>query len=296
MRYPSVFASPSRALGPTPYLPNVNPQVVSLVPAATDMLLAIGGQHLLVGCSHDCHLPASGSIPRFSDTDLPSITPLQPDVLLVAPRHHALLSSLLPAATILCVDPRSVESMLDATLQVGEVTHLQASARHVVVSMRNRMFDAAEWVNPYVEPPVVGFLSSFNPPHVAGEWIVQVIERAGGSHPWNPTVAREGAGDASGPQHGERVAPPSFQLTPRQWLAHPAQLVVIASQPNQDLQLLPDWLTLTPVAQRGRIVHVPATRFRPGPGLVDTFIWLVATINDRPDLLPPGLPTPRRSQ
>ncbi|MEM9374270.1 MAG: cobalamin-binding protein, partial [Planctomycetota bacterium] len=101
---------------------------------------------------------------------------------------------------VLSLNPETIEGVLDDILAVGSAAGMEREAMHAVVGLRERADRALEYVNPYTEGPVIGFMEWTNPIYVAGHWSVQLIERAGGRHPLNETVAKPGSGAAVGPQ------------------------------------------------------------------------------------------------
>jgi iron complex transport system substrate-binding protein len=195
---------------------------------------------------------------------------------------------------------RGIEDMLDQTLAIGRAAGVEDTARRLVVEMRNRLFAAAECVNPYADGPSVVVLSSLNPVTIGGLWIPQMVERAGGRYPWIPTVAREGTGEAVGPQHGERLAGMSREMKPAEFVEEPPEAIVfaLAAMSLEDAAVRATELLAsarfasTPAARAGRVAVVDASRAFAvaGPELVDGFEWLVGWLQDRPQLMPQSLP------
>ncbi|MFN9992297.1 MAG: ABC transporter substrate-binding protein [Phycisphaerales bacterium] len=186
------------------------------------------------------------------------------------------------------------EEMLDDCLRIGAAIGMDDAARHLTVGLRNRMFEAAECVNPFEDGPNVAFFTTINPPRFAGGWIVQLIERAGGRCPWNPTVARQGTGSASGPQQGEREAGPGFEMRGSEFVEYPADVLVLCADGLDATSCLEQARALM---SSPRFSSQPALRSRRvacvdgrgtfsvrGPGLVDCFEWLVSWLNGRPSI------------
>lgn len=206
---------------------------------------------------------------------------------------------------IVSFNPATVEDVLDDLLRIGtELGPAWAGvAAETMVALRERLFRAEEFVNPYEDGPVVGFLEWTDPLFCAGHWTVQLIERAGARHPWNMTVAKPGSGAALGPQRGARSAPPSHTITPEALVqARPDALVIapcglslaqaracaarLAGQP---------WWNDLPAVRNGRVAIVDGNQMfnRPGPRIVDAFEFLVGWLHDRPSLIPKGFPWAR---
>jgi len=314
------------------------PRVVSLLPSATEALCAIGGQHLLVGRSHECdfphglaHLPVL-TTQRTHSTDPAEIdrqvsaslaagqslytldaavlAELRPDVILTQDLCEVCSIDLAAvqriAATlphppqIVSLNPHTLDAVLDDLLTVGCAVGLERQATDTLVQLRARLYAAEEFVNPYADGPVVGFLEWTDPLFCAGHWTVQMIERAGGQHPLNPTVPAPNSGAAAGPQRSQRLAGKSIRVPDEVFAATRPEFLVIApcglsleaARAGAEALSRKPWWNDLPAVKQGRVAIVDGNQMfnRPGPRLVDAFEWLVGWLNDRPELIPPNFP------
>lgn len=213
-------------------------------------------------------------------------------------------ASLSPQPATLSLNPHTVEGVLDDVLRVSEALGFDAKGRHAgmhaVAQLRERLFDASEFVNPFADGPIVGFLEWTDPLFIAGHWTVQLIERAGGRHPLNPTVPNPTAGAAIGPQMAERRAGKSIRVPEDLFVATKPEYLIIAPcgltldqtrRCANELQQKPWWNDIPAVRQRNVALVDGNQMFnRPGPRLVDAFAWLVGWLNGRPELIPPNFP------
>lgn len=206
---------------------------------------------------------------------------------------------------VVSLNPSTIEDVLDDLLRVGEALGPEWARRadRVMVALRERLFRAEDFVNPYEDGLAVALLEWTDPLFCAGHWSVQLIERAGARHPWNPTAANPDAGAALGPQRGSRVAPLSRAITPDQLLSHSPGALIIApcgfslAQSRacaEHLSRQPWWPDL-PAVRAGRVAVVDGNQMfnRPGPRLVDAFEFLVGWLHNRPDLIPKDFPWER---
>lgn len=311
------------------------PRIVSLSPAATEMLALIGAETWMVGRSHECDFPASiltrpvltrpvlsspglalGSAQAASlnsTLDQARLAELRPDLIFThdLPQARAAphlpppdaLASLPSRPRVITLNARTVEGVLDDLLTTGRETGREAESIRAAVELRERLFRAAEFVNPYADGPVVGFLERTDPLYIAGLWTVQLIERAGARHPLNPTTPRPGSGAAAGPQHAEAIAGRSIRVPPEVFAAAQPEFLIIcplgldlehARAAARALAAAP-WLADLPAARAGRIALVNGRHMfnRPGPRLADALEWLVSWLHHRPELTPPDFPWER---
>lgn len=205
---------------------------------------------------------------------------------------------------VLCLDPHGFEDVVEDLMRVGEALGLDQRAMHLGVEWRGRMFAAQEHVNALEEPFPVLFMEWTEPVYCAGHWTVQLIERAGGTHPWNLTRAPSGMGEATGMQQGARRAGKSRRLGAREIVDGTPQAVVIAPC-GFDLErslaaakaLWSDpasrgWWCELPAVRNGRVAVVDGNQMfnRPGPRLVGAFEFLVGWLQGRPHLIPRDFP------
>lgn len=201
---------------------------------------------------------------------------------------------------IVALNPRTVEDVLDDVLRVGRAVGMESQAKRTVVDLRSRLTHAQEYVNAYAEGPVVGFIEWPDPLYIAGHWTVQLIERSGGRHPLNETVARDRTGAAAGMQQGERVAGRSIAVPIEAFCATRPGVVIVApcglnleqARAEAERLLAHPWFAALPAARAGRVAAVDGSAMfnRPGPRLVEGFEFLVGYLNDRPEVIPEGFP------
>ncbi len=239
-----------------------SPRIVSLLPSATEILCAIGAEHLLVGRSHECDFPASIAhlpvltSPRTAfessaqidrdvreqlttgqslytlNTDL--LASLRPDVIVTQDlcavcsidlnTVRRLAERLDPVPVIVSLNPMTLEAVLDDHLTVGAAIGMEPQAAETVAHLRDRLYRAQELVTPFLDGPNVAFLEWTDPLFIAGHWTPQLIERAGARHPLNATVPIPEAGAAEGPiGQTLRVAGKSIAVPPD---------ILVASRPD----------------------------------------------------------------
>lgn len=239
---------------------------------------------------------------------------------------RAIAAGLSPVPKILSLNPQTLEDVLDDVLRVGDALDASAAitatgdataginrdashgvfrrrAREAVVRLRERLYAAGECVNPFDDGPSVAFLEWTSPAFIGGHWTPQLIERAGGRHPLNPTAAVENAGAAAGPQAASRRAGKSIRVPTEVLVASKPQRLIVcpcgmdlprtrAAVREIETQA---WFNELPAVRAARagaasVALVDGNQYfnRTGPRLVDAFEWLVGWMNDRPELIPRG--------
>lgn len=202
---------------------------------------------------------------------------------------------------VLTLNPQSIEDILDDIYRVGEAIGMGEQAMHQVVSLRQRMDRAEEHINPYDDGPICGFMEWTDPIYIAGHWNVQLIERAGARHPLNEAVIKPGSGAAVGPQQAERIAGHSIAVPNEIFAAtKPRYLVIVpcgltleqALREANKLYSNHEWFRELPAVKEGHVAVVDGNQMfnRPGPRVVDALEFMVALINDRPQLIPQDFP------
>lgn len=296
-------------------------RLISLLPAATEMLGAIGAHDLLVARSHECDYPPevrdlpaltrsridsaadSAAIDKAVRARLASgeglylldearLRELRPDLIITQdlcevcsidlPTVQRVAAGINPRPQILSLNPTSLEDVFDDLLRVGEAIGQRAQAETALVTLRERYYAAKDHVNAYAPGPVVAFLEWLDPIFVGGHWTPQLIASAGAPHPLNS------------------AAMPSRTVSPDELLAAAPDVLIIAPcgagiewtrRELMTVQRQPWWSKL-PAVRDGRVALVDGSQMfnRPGPRLVDAFCWLVGYLHGIDHLIPADFP------
>src|SRR5438309_9667181 len=271
-------------------------RVVSLLPAATEMVAALGALPRLVGVSHECDYPPEArALPRVTrtrlDPSLPSaeidramaaarrtgtppvevdvklIAHLRPDVILgqslcdvcaVGDSGLAqLVAALIPTPWVVTLHAHTLDGVLGDIRKVGAALNLEDEADEVVAGLRYRLRRIRQAHAPPATPPSVLVLEWLDPPYVAGHWVPELIDIAGGR-------------DAAG-LPGERSTTRSW----RELSALAPDLVVVAlcgfdvARAQQELAAVTDRDARVLLGRRVGLLAGNAYTSRPGPRLVD---------------------------
>lgn len=271
--------------------------VVSLLPSATEMMYAVGVEP--VGVSHECDFPPQArEKPSVTSTrvsgegdsatineevaearqeggiygvDAELLDELEPDVILTqavcdvcavsddAVRHA--VEAIDSSPRLVSLHSHTVDGVLDDILTVGEAVGRDEEAREAVDNLRGRLDGVRErTASLSAERTVV--LDWLDPPMVAGHWVPELVETAGGEYP----LASQG--DESTPREWEEVR----DAAPETVVAAPCGFGLAQAVRNFDEVADRDGWGELPAVKRGRAYAADGHNYfnRPGPRLVDT--------------------------
>ncbi|MDR7517983.1 MAG: cobalamin-binding protein [Armatimonadota bacterium] len=273
-------------------------RIVSLLPSATEIVCALDLGESLVGVSHDCDYPPEVRTRRvLSDAivsnamgsadidaairrqvhrgksvyhlDAQLLAGLEPDLILTqelcqvcAPSFSEVrgATKVLEGRTkIVSLDPHSLEDILETILVVGGLTGAARAAADLVARLRGRIEEVRRRPPPRPRPRVL-CLEWLDPLFVAGHWVPEMVQIAGG---W------DGLGTPGGA---------STVIEWDQVVAYAPEVIVVApcgfdlARARAEGSLLagrPGWDDL-PAVRTGRVFLADGSAYfsRPGPRIV----------------------------
>ncbi len=194
-------------------------RVAALLPAATDIVIALGAGNQLVAVTHACTLPARlAGVPRVTqsrvagsnagsvdhqvsalseagaplfDLDEDVLRAQRPDVILTqavcdvcAVREEdarAVAARMSPPPTVATLGARTVEGVLADCLTVARALDIPEEGEELVAGFRSRMGAIHRRLKAAQAPrPSVLVLEWTDPPFSAGHWVPDMVHRAGG--------------------------------------------------------------------------------------------------------------------
>ena len=196
-------------------------RVVSVLPAATEIVAALGAVDTLVGVSHQCRLPdgaaalplaTSGAVDGTTSAidihtrvvglveshqslyalDADAIAALHPDVILTQALCdvcavseddvRALASQLSPSPSVVTLGASTLEGVFTDIATIAEALDLQAESDRLLTALRTRMRRVHNVLAASRAPrPRVAVIEWTDPPFAAGHWVPEMIHRAGGA-------------------------------------------------------------------------------------------------------------------
>ena len=195
----------------------VHPRIVSLLPAATEIVASLGAGAWLVGVSHECDYPTGvTTLPRVTrnalDPSLPSgeidarvaasmhgaplvtidtdlLRQLDPDVILgqslcdVCAVGENLVAQALPHLArrpeVVTLHAHTLAEVFDDMMRVAGALDLRGEAEELVAGLQYRLRNIPR---PHVPtPPRLLVVEWTDPPYVAGHWVPELVTAAGGA-------------------------------------------------------------------------------------------------------------------
>jgi iron complex transport system substrate-binding protein len=192
-------------------------RVMTLLPAATEIVAALGGADQLVGISHECDFPTTlGAIPRVTTTPIDPAVPsvaidaevralrqtgraviavdaallrrLAPDLIVTQDlcevcavadgEVHRLASALPRQPVVLSLGGRTLDGVWEDLRRVSRALGREADGEALVTRLAGRLERLATGAPPH--RPRVVCVEWLDPPFLAGHWIPELVEAAGG--------------------------------------------------------------------------------------------------------------------
>jgi len=203
-------------------------RIVSLLPAATEIVAALGAGSWLVGVSHECDYPPGvvRALPRVTHSAIDSSRPsgeidravraagasattidagllaeLRPDVVVgqnlcdvCAVGGDALTRAIADwpeRPRVVTLHAHTLDEVFRDMLSVGAVLGLRGEAEELVVGLGYRLRRIHSRHQPAGhQPPATVVLEWIDPPYVAGHWVPELVAIAGGRDIGNTPGAR----------------------------------------------------------------------------------------------------------
>ncbi len=180
---------------------NALTRVVSLLPAATEILAALGVVDKIVGVSHACNYPgeidALERVPVLNEKTMSvgvnwaRIRELAPDVIItqnlcdvcaISERDVVALAAMMSASpTVLTLAASTIDGIIDEVLAVARVVDAASEAEEIVSGLKARMRRVHSKLKATRAPrPRVALVEWVEPIFPGGHWVPEQIHRAGG--------------------------------------------------------------------------------------------------------------------
>ncbi len=176
--------------------------IISLSPATTEILYAIGAGNMIVGNTYLCDYPLEAKkttkVGSFSHVDMEKIQQLKPDIIFTSTVVQQRIYKDLTDAGLRVVhsDPRSIQDILVSIEQIGSLIGKQEDANRLMTSMKKQIQRLKE-TKPKVKPRVY-VEEWYSPPMYSGNWVPELVALAGGAYGFGESgdISRETSEEA----------------------------------------------------------------------------------------------------
>lgn len=276
-------------------------RIVSFLPAATEMIYALGLGDRLVGVTHECDYPPEaqrkpvvvrsvlpdGLTQREIDdavsarlkqgqslyeADAEALTRIAPDLIITqdlcsvcAPSGNEisqLLKVLPKKPDILWLTPKNIDGIFDNLREIGNATGRAAKAELLIAGLRGQLAHIRRSAGAGGTCPRVFCMEWLDPVYCSGHWVPEMVQCAGGI-------------DALG-----RTGSESVRITWNDVLDYAPEIIIVAPcgfnleraarEADEILPAFPGWRDI-PAVRSSRVFAVDANSWfaRPGPRIVD---------------------------
>lgn len=290
-----------------------NKRIISLLPAATEIICALGLSDNLVGRSHECDYPESvKALPICSDAkflpgansaqidqqvkeiltealsiykiDKELIQSLKPDVIITQTQCEVCavslkdveeaLSNLVSAETkIISLEPNTLADIFREIKEISVILDVEEAGNILIEDLEERIDLIKHKLKFFPAKPKVALIEWLSPIMVAGNWIPELVEIAGGT----PLLAENG-------KHSPFVEwQQIYDANPDILIVTPCGFSIARTLQEIDLLLnLPGWRDLEAV-KNNRVYIADGNAYfnRSGPRIVDTIEILAEIITPK---------------
>jgi iron complex transport system substrate-binding protein len=274
-------------------------RVVSLLPSATEILFALGFDKEVVGVSHECDFSPEARAKRvvihsrlphdappleidrlvreyvsrgesLYSVDAEALEELAPDLIITQDLCQVCAASPDDLATtlaryseppeVLCLNPQDLGDVWRDILWVGEATCRGHEAEDLLKKIGTRLGELEYQLESVEHRPRVAVLEWLEPYYVAGHWVPEMIEIAGGK-------------DVLG-----RKRTPSFRVSAEEVIDAAPEILLIAQcgysaqQARDEYRAMsfPEEWSAIPAVRNSRVYAMDASGYfsRPGPRLI----------------------------
>ena len=286
-------------------------RICSLLPSATEVIALLGLSDELVGISHECDYPPSvRNLPIMVEPMIPPhgltshdidrqvsqlvasgqrlyrlkdhlLRQAQPDLIVsqdlchvcaVTPDQlHEALCSMPRQPTLLTLNPTTVHEVIEDVIRIANAANRPAEGQHLAAQLHDRLEAVRTRIQRIAHRPRVACIEWLSPLYVAGHWIPEMVQLAGGQD----VLAQPGG--------------PSYVVTWDEVLAATPDILIVMpcgfsvertqSELFQMMQQSGQWPLSSELAERTFLVDASSYFSRPGPRLIDGIELLAAILH-----------------
>lgn len=276
-------------------------RICSLLPSTTEILCLLGLRDNIVGITHECDYPPGIEEKNrivFSSIDYQNLNNREIDELVSSNRREGKSTYLLDSEKlkvakpdviltqglcdvcavsgdivddavnvlgykpdIISLEPSTVDEILQSIITIGDITGSKHKALKIVDELNKRIDSVREKVADERDKPRVFCLEWLDPPYVAGHWIPEIVDYAGGINGLSET------GEPSKRVSWEQI----LEFAPNTIMIMPCGFDIERTMNEIDVIFSNNTWHRLPATKKGEVYIVDANSYfsRPGPRIVD---------------------------
>lgn len=118
-------------------------RVISMAPAITEVVFALGSGEKLVGVTKFCDYPEAArniaKIGGFLDVNMEALLALDPEIIIAYPEQYAQVKFLEPRALVLNVKHRCLADLFASIFTIGSALHADGQAQDMVSALKMKL-------------------------------------------------------------------------------------------------------------------------------------------------------------
>ena len=118
-------------------------RVVSMAPALTEIIFALGKGNALVGVTKFCDYPLLAKkiakVGGFLDVNMEALLSLAPEIVITYPEQYAKVKFLESKALVLVVKHQRLSDLFDSIFAIGNALHAEINAKNMVFTLQNKL-------------------------------------------------------------------------------------------------------------------------------------------------------------
>lgn len=125
-------------------------RIVSMAPALTEIVFALGKGNMLVGVTKYCDYPPDAQkiakIGGFFDVNMEALLNLAPEIIIAYPEHYSQVKFLESRAIVLVVKHQSLSDLFQSIYVIGQALNVETQAQIMVFTLQKKLADISAGV------------------------------------------------------------------------------------------------------------------------------------------------------
>lgn len=169
--------------------------LISLAPSATKVLQETGADQQLIGATDYCTASNVDCIVGgWSNPDVELVIDMNPDLVFTVDQIQRQIAEKLEqnGVRVCHLEPQTIPETLTAIERIGLEANREIEGKQMASQLETRLKRLERQTEQFDDSPVVYCEEWPEPPMVAGNWVPEIVEIAGGDYPFKDSGERSG--------------------------------------------------------------------------------------------------------